>query len=478
MTLRRFAAALLAAAAISAFCAAQEIPYPVYETDKISPAEYRERRAKLKAQLGSGALAVYFTNPHHIRNNDVEFTFRADSGFLYLTGMEEPNAALILAPDGFDLNGKRVTEALFCTVPNAGTLTWLGYFMGPLNATRLLGVEAALSHADFEKTLQAAASAAKAFGGRLSVGPMPVGPTGPLKRMVDAFEAWRSSAGFSNGLNVRNTVRTMREIKSPAEIALLKKAAEISALAHVEAMRSIEPGMREWEIRALVMYVFAKEGCEAPGYDPIVGSGPNSCILHYMSCRRQMLAGDIVCMDTAGEYHGYSADVTRSFPVSGKFSPEQRAIYEVVLAAQDAGIALCKPGVTTREIGQKVSETLAAGLVRLGIIKSAAELGTYYMHGFGHGIGLDVHDPMPRTLAPGAVLTVEPGIYIKEGSPCDRKWWNIGIRIEDDIVVTESGPLNLSAGAPRSVAEIERLMAEKGLGNQPLRPWKPQPANR
>ena len=353
--------------------------------------------------------------------------------------------------------------------------TWLGYRMGPGNAVKLLGIEAAQPNTEFAATLAKAAEAASKNGKKLSAGFVPPDANGPLKRMTSAYESWRDAAGFEKGPGVAGLLMKAREIKSSAEIALLKKAAEISALAHVEAMRSIQPGMREYEIAWLVQYVFSKFGCEYPGYPPICGSGPNSTILHYSSNRRKMQAGEVFCMDTAGEYHGYSADVTRSFPVSGKFTPEQLAIYNAVLKAQDVGIALCKPGSTVGQIGQKISQSLAESLVKLGIIESAGELRRYYMHGFGHGIGLDVHDPMPGTLAPGAVLTVEPGIYIKANSPCDRKWWNIGIRIEDDILVTDTGPVNLSAGAPRKPADIERLMKEPGIGNLAVKPYKPLP---
>ena len=201
------------------------------------------------------------------------------------------------------------------------------------------------------------------------------------------------------------------------------------------------------------------------GYNSIVGSGPDSCTLHYETNRRTTYPGEIVCMDVAGEYHGYSADVTRSFPVSGTFSKEQRAIYDLVLAAQDAGIAACKPGASFGATHQAASKVLREGMMRLGIIKGENELGRYFMHGTSHTIGLDVHDSGIGMLQPGVCLTVEPGIYIPAGSPCDKKWWNIGVRIEDDILVTEAGPVNLSAGAPRGAAQIEALMKQKGIGN-------------
>jgi Xaa-Pro aminopeptidase len=441
--------------------------YPVFETDKIPPAEYQARRERVKAQIGADGVAVFFTNPERNRNNDVDFLFRADSTFLYLTGFEEPDAALLLVPSGIDVGGRRYTEVLFVNEANQQSLTWLGWRMGSANVPRLLGIESAASNADFEKTLAQVTGSKKVFTGMV-----PLNGGGRIGTMAAAFEKWRNEGGFGQASSMRGFVNRMREIKSAEEIRLLKKVCEISALAHVEAMRACEPGMREWEIGALVQYIFAKHGCEFPGYPPIVGSGPNSTILHYQSNRRQMKSGDIICMDTAGEYHGYSADVTRSFPVNGKFTQEQREIYNIVLEAQQAGMDLCKPGATAGQIGAACSEKLAAGLTKLGIIKQRNELGRYYMHGFGHGIGLDVHDPMPSTLAPGAVFTIEPGIYIKEGSPCDKKYWNIGVRIEDDILITPTGYVNLSAGCPRKAADIEKLMAEKGIGNVKEAPVK------
>ncbi len=469
MILRKAHLFVLGALLVS-YASAQKSNYPLFETDKISPAEHKGRREKVKAAMGPGTFAVFFTNPERNRNNDVDFQFRGDSNFLYLTGFEEPDAALVLIPDGVEVKGRRVTEVLCVNVANSMSETWLGYRMGPENAEALIGVEAALPNTEFTAVLPSIVAAAT--GKKVGVANIEEGIRGTMGQMHDAYRTWRKDSRFDDLQRVGRIVTKLREIKSPAEIVLLKKAAEISARAHVEALRSIEPEMREWEISALVSYIFAREGCEYTGYPPICGSGPNSTILHYNTNRRLMKSGDIMCMDTAGEYHGYSADVTRSFPINGKFTKEQRAIYELVLKSQEAGIKACRAGVTTGEVGRKCSEVLASGLMELGIIKNLNELGRYYMHGFGHGIGLDVHDPLPGTLAPGAVLTVEPGIYIKAGSPCDQKWWNIGVRIEDDIVVTAADPMNLSIGCPRSVVEVEKLMAEKGIGNMKERPIK------
>jgi Xaa-Pro aminopeptidase len=439
---------------------AQTGGYPVFETDTIPPAAYKQRRERVKAALGPKGVAVFFTNPEQNRNNDVDFPFRADSNFLYLTGFEEPDAALLLVPDGVTVGGKQVTEVLFTNVSDRMSETWLGYRMGPENAVRLLGLEAALPNSQFDDLL------GKMKGVQPWKTRLPLASRSTLAAMVQDYREWQSLQEAKPKPDLERLLDRMRVIKSPDEIRLIQRAVDASVDGHIEAMRSLEPGMREYHVEAITEYMFARGGCESVGYPSIVGSGPNSTILHYTANRRLIQAGDILCMDAGGEYHGYSADVTRSFPASGKFSPEQRAIYEIVLAATDAGIAQCVAGKSFQAPHQAASEVLARGLIRLGIIKDQSELGRYFMHGTSHFIGLDVHDSQgSSTLAPNMTLTVEPGIYIKAGSPCDKKWWNIGIRIEDDILVTDGAPVNMSARAPRTIAEIERTMAEKGMRN-------------
>jgi Xaa-Pro aminopeptidase len=225
--------------------------------------------------------------------------------------------------------------------------------------------------------------------------------------------------------------------------------------------------MYEYELQAVIEYCFAKNGAEYPGFPSIVGSGPNSCILHYEANRRQMQTGDVVVMDIGAEYHGYTADVTRTIPVNGKFSPAQREIYEIVLKAQEEAIKEFKPGASSSAPSQRATDVIADGLMKLGIIKEKSEVRRYYMHGLSHNIGLDVHDVgrFSAPYAPGMILTVEPGVYIPAESPCDKKYWNIGVRIEDDVLITDSGCRVLSAGAPKTVNEIESLMKQKGIGN-------------
>jgi Xaa-Pro aminopeptidase len=260
-----------------------------------------------------------------------------------------------------------------------------------------------------------------------------------------------------------NTLRALRGIKQPEEIALIQKAASISVLGHNDVMRAIKPGMKEFQAQAIMEYHFKNAGSEYPGYNSINGAAENACVLHYITNLKTVKDGDLLLSDCAAEYHGYSADVTRTVPANGKFTEAQKALYEIVLAAQDAGIAACKAGAPFGDIDAASRAVVNAGLIKLGIAANEKEARTYFPHGTSHHLGLDVHDLGPRVLAAGVVVTVEPGIYIPAGSKCDKKWWNIGIRIEDDILITETGNVNLSKGSPRSVAEIEKMAAQKSI---------------
>lgn len=442
--------------------------YPVFETDNLPIRLYKERRDRLKGQLGATGIALITTNPTRNRANDVDFRFHPDPNFYYLTGFDEPDSALLLAPRGIEVDGRKVTEILFVNVSDPSSETWLGYRMGPTYSQTLLGVECALPNTRFEEILKKLPSE----GVNSSPAVSPEDPTGSIGLYTSLYNAWLKNAGVTKlSFSIPGALAKMRVKKSPEEIVLLRHAVDASVLAHGEALRSVEPGMREYHLQALVEYIFARNGCEFVAYPSIVGSGPNGCILHYEANRREMKNGDIIVMDVAGEYHGYAADVTRSFPVNGKFSKEQRAIYDIVLAAQDAGIAECRSGKPFRAPHNAATKVITEGLMKLGIIKSASEVGRYFMHGTSHYIGLDVHDAQgDNTLQPGYALTVEPGIYIKAGSPCDPKFWNIGVRIEDDILVTEGAPINMSGALPRKADAVEALMREKGIGNLPIRP--------
>ncbi|MBA3969488.1 MAG: M24 family metallopeptidase [Gemmatimonadetes bacterium] len=302
---------------------------------------------------------------------------------------------------------------------------------------------------------------------------------------------------------VDETLNRLRGTKSAAELDLIRRAVYITNVAQGEVMRSMEPGMNEFEIQALIEYVFRRHGAERPSFATIVGSGPNSTTLHYNTNDRFTQAGDMVVMDIGASYRGYAADVTRSVPVNGVFSPEQRAIYSIVLDAQKAAEALARPGATMEQLNAAASRVLATGLARLGLIESASatyacggagalgrcpQLRLFYMHGLGHGIGLDVHDPNNSPFVVGSAFTIEPGIYVRADAldylpdtpenraligrlrPMVERYRNIGVRIEDDYFITASGAERISAGAPREIGEIEALMAQTGLGNRERRP--------
>jgi len=277
----------------------------------------------------------------------------------------------------------------------------------------------------------------------------------------------RGGGGLSaNSPLSRNTSAMMsklRGVKQPEEIAILEKVVAMSAKGHAETMKAVKPGMTEYQAQAIMEYFFKKDGSEFVGYPSINGSGENACTLHYETNQRLMGNGDLLLSDCAAEYHGYSADVTRTIPVNGKFSPEQKILYELVLEAQDSAFLQCKSGNTSNDPHRAAVRVITSGLKKLGIISTDNEVRTYFPHGTSHGLGLDVHDPNPARLVAGAVFTVEPGIYIPTNSKCDKKWWGIGIRIEDDILITNDGYKNLSAAAPRTVADVEKMMKQKSI---------------
>ena len=257
---------------------------------------------------------------------------------------------------------------------------------------------------------------------------------------------------------------TLREVKTTEEIQLLTKAIRISAIGQIEVMKAMKPYMSETELQGIHEFVYKKYGAEYEGYPSIVGAGNNGCILHYIENNKTKVGNSLVLMDLGAEYRGYTADVTRTIPANGKFTTEQQQIYNLVYKAQEAGIALYTIGTNMREPNKIAIQIINEGLLQLGIIKSINEKHSYFPHGTSHHIGLDVHDPGNyTTFQENMVVTMEPGIYIPEGSPCDKKWWGIAVRIEDDILITKNGPINLSAEAPRTVEEIEKMMAKKSV---------------
>jgi Xaa-Pro aminopeptidase len=437
--------------------------YDVYDTDLLPREEYAARRAKVLTEMDANGAMLLRSADVATRSNDVDYEFRQRNNLLYLTGVTEKESALRLVPHGVSINGATVREILFVSRRDPESEKWTGLTMGEKVAGEVTGIATVLPFSKLRSVLDdVLAGVSTIYYDGFLAGKMEEPLSGT--RIDLEKESRRAVAEKFPRVRIRSAgeiIHQMRLVKSPAEIALMKRAVEISIDGHLSAIRAGHPGIHEYELEAIMEYEFRSRGAEDPGYPSIVGSGPNTCILHYETSRRQSQPGELVVMDCGAEYHGYSADITRTFPVDGKFTAEQRAIYDLVYEAQEAGIAKCVPGNSFFDPHREATRIIGEGLVRLGIIKLSSQASRYFPHGTSHWIGLDVHDVGGiGSLADGMLLTVEPGIYIPAGSPCDPKWWNIGVRIEDDILVTSSGPINLSARLPRRSVDIEAVMME------------------
>lgn len=419
---------------------------------------FRERRARLVRELGGDGVVVAFG----FREHDIGVSttrFRQNETFYYLTGWIEPDAMLLLVPRVTrDANGNaRVEldrEILFLPPRDVTQEKWTGPKLAPgdPDALERTGFGAVKSIGQFTAELQ---EALKSFNKIYTqVTPQPEAGEECFVEEMNARLA--KLAPLATLADFRSTVTRMRMVKTPGEIALLRKATEASIEAHLAALKTVKPGVYEYEVAARMKYEFERLGCEFPAYPPIVGSGFFSTVLHYGQNDRLMEAGDVVVMDVAGAYGGYASDITRTLPVSGKFTPRQRDIYEIVLGAQNAALAAARPGVYLGRAGTKGLHQIAYEYINThGKDQKGRPLGQYFIHGLSHSLGLNVHDPFDYTqpLQPGMVLTVEPGIYIPEE--------NLGVRIEDVILITEDGYELLTRRLPRTVEEIERRMAEQ-----------------
>jgi Xaa-Pro aminopeptidase len=454
------------------------LKYLQYDTDLISPATYKVRRDSVMKMIGQDGAAVFYSAPERMRNGDVDYLYRQADNFFYLTGFTEANAMLILSPKGIrakvnDSTTVMANEILFVQNRNPLAEAWTGRRYGIVGAMKILGIQTALVNDKFKTSFQQIL-----FSGIKYLYSQPVTSdiTGTLKELLAPIQSYIDNTKRNNSkIELRDPnamVHTMRIIKSAEEIEMLKKSSEISVTAHNQAMMSVEPGMFEYELQALYEYTFLRQGAEYYGYPCINGAAENSVVLHYNSNRKKINNGDLVLSDCAAEYRGYSSDVTRTYPANGKFTKEQKEIYQIVLSAQKTAIATIKPDVAWKEVTAVADSIIENGLFAIGIIKEkdGKQFRKFFNHGLGHPVGLNVHDVGQNVLAAGMLYTVEPGIYIPETSEgVDPKYFNIGVRIEDVILVTETGNKNLSEGAPREINEIESLMKKKGIGNQPLK---------
>lgn len=429
---------------------------------------YARRRQRLMRAMGRGGVAVLPTAPVRTRNRDVEYPFRHDSDFYYLSGFREPESVMVLAPGRAD--GEFI---LFCRERDPHLELWNGRRAGLEGARRHYGADQSFPIGEFERILPDLLVDRDCLYFTLGKEPAFDG------RVTEALQAVRrrvrTGARAPVGIvSLEHLVHEMRLIKDADERAFMRRAAEISAAAHRRAMMVCRPGMPEHRLEAELLHEFVANGAREPAYPSIVGGGANACILHYTENADPLRDGDLVLIDAGAEYEGYAADITRTFPVNGRFSEPQRELYALVLAAQQAAIAKVAPGNRWNEPHDAAVRVLTRGLVRLGLLKGdVRELihsGAYrhfYMHRTGHWLGMDVHDVGDyrigdrwRQFEPGMVLTVEPGLYVGGGSRrIAKRWWNIGIRIEDDVLVTRSGNQVLTADVPKEIDEIEALMA-------------------
>ena len=457
---------LLALAAAATPAAAQSLE------EAAPPAGFfAEHRARFVEAM-EGGLAVFPAQPVIPRNDDAEYPHRQDSDFWYLTGFREPGAVAVIRADAPE--GERYV--LFVRPRDPEQEVWTGLRAGVAGAKEEFGADRAWPIDSLEAVLPRWLEETDRVWYDASEDHPWAHPG------LEAILAEWEEAGVARELRDADEITSgLRLVKSPAELDHLRKAVEITGDAHRAAIAAIEPGMYEYEVEALIEYVFRVRGSPRVGFESIVGSGPNATILHYVENDRRMEAGDVVVMDIGAEWNLYTADITRTVPVDGVFSPEQEAIYRIVLDAQKAGIGAVRPGATLADVHRRAVEVVTGGLIGIGLLSGTVEenvaSGAYrrfFMHGTSHWLGLDVHDVggyavgegearRPRALEPGMVFSVEPGIYVAEGTEgVDPKWWNIGVRIEDDVVVTEHGAENLSEAVPREVEEIEALM--QGLG--------------
>ncbi len=462
----------------SGFSFAQEIELP---TDYLSKEFHKDRREKLRASLPDNSVAVFFANAERNRANDVDYVYHQDPDFYYFTGYKEPNAVLLVfKEEQVKSDGTGYTEIIFVQPRNPYSEMWTGRRLGEEGVRTKLELQEVFKNTEF-----------KDF--RLDFSTFDTILFTDFKNDVrddgrnqadlhDLIAQFKEKVNYPNESStqltpepvvsnldthtLRGIMGGLRGIKTPEELVLLKKAINISAIGQVEVMKAMRLGISETEVQGIHEFIFKKYGAEYEGYPSIVGAGNNGCILHYVdNIKPEIDSKELILMDLGAEYRGYTADVTRTIPVNGKFSTEQRAIYELVLEAQTKAMEACTAGTSWKVPGKIARDIINNGLLELGIIDSINQKNNYYPHGLSHHIGLDVHDNGSyQMFERGMVFTVEPGIYIPYDSKCDEKWWDIAVRIEDDVLIDKTGnPVLLSGMAPRSVAEIEKLMAEPSI---------------
>ena len=429
--------------------------------------EFLRRRQALLAKMAPASAALIFAAPEATRSADSEYPYRQNSDFWYFTGFNEPEAVLVLIKS----DETHSHSVIFNRLRDKTAEIWFGRRLGQEAAPAKLGVDRALAFNEIDEQLYQLLNGLDvvyhAQGEYAYADTIVFAALDKLRR-----GARQNLSAPATLTDWRPWVHEMRLFKSPEELAVMRRAGEISALAHTRAMQKCRPGMYEYQLEGEILHEFTRHGARFPSYNTIVGGGENGCILHYTENESQLRDGDLVLIDAGCEYKGYAGDITRTFPVNGKFTPAQRAVYDIVLESLETALRLFRPGTSIQDVTGDVVRVLVKGLIGLGIMKGDVEQlvaenahRPYFMHGLSHWLGLDVHDvgfygpDRSRILAPGMVITVEPGLYIAPDADVPEEYRGIGIRIEDDIVITETGNENLTASVVKSADDIEALMA-------------------
>jgi Xaa-Pro aminopeptidase len=450
--------------------------FPLQSQPEVQPdldvSFHKERRNMVLDKLPPNSISVIFSSPIRNRSNDVDHPYHQNPNFYYLTGFQEAHSVLVLLGSPTEIEGSSSQEILFVRDRDPYYALWEGDIKGAEATQREFGINKVLSTTRFSSFLSSLQGVNTIYHFPLlnDVRDHPRNTfdlfalqTAFTEFIVDQTELSKpeDSVVTIDQEVLPAIVGSLREIKTEQEIAILKQAVAMSAIGQIEVMKAIHPEISERELQGIHEFVFKKYGAKHVGYPSIVGAGAHGCVLHYTANTSDQVGNQLVLMDVGAEFQNYTADVTRTIPANGKFTKEQAEIYNLVLAAQNAGIEASVVGASFSDPHRVARSVIQHGLTELGIIQTAEEVRTYFPHGTSHYIGLDVHDPGTYgPLQANSVITVEPGIYIPPNSPCDPKWWGIAIRIEDDILITQSGPVNLSAAAPREIDKIEKMIAQ------------------
>ncbi|RZK44170.1 MAG: aminopeptidase P family protein [Pedobacter sp.] len=431
---------------------------------------HAERRKALQNIMPAGSVMAVFSYPVRNYSNDVNYLYHQNPDLYYFTGYKEPNAVLFIFKEvQTDSTGRNFSELFFVQERNQQEEMWNGKRLGTDGVKGKLGIEMVFNGGklkgfplDFTKFKNVIYSLPTGIARTKTEGILLPGLIASFMRKANLAETGASTNQSREKYN--ELTGRLREVKTPEEVVMLRKAIEISCQGQNEVMKAVHANMSEMEIQGLHEFVHKKYGAESIGYGSIIGSGANGCILHYVDNTKTRVGNSLVLMDVGAEYHGYTADVTRTIPASGKFTEDEKKIYQIVYDAQEAAFKTLKEGSSMANASKAAGDVIANGLFSLGIIKDKKDYRRYFSHGLGHHLGMDVHDRSnTRSFLENMVITIEPGIYIQPNSDCDKKWWGMAVRIEDDVLITKNGYELLSTFSPRSIADIEQKMSVKSV---------------